>query len=188
MSTPLTLSRVISRLKKYSLREYLAGFWFARKFDNSGYLVVSGSRPRPKVIHRGGSLSAGNCQFYSGVRLEIGLHGRLHIGSGTYLNRNTLVVCEESVTIGKNCKIAWDVIIMDSDLHPVNGAPMVNKPVHIEDNVWIGCRCIILKGVTIGEGAVIAAGSVVTKDVPPHTIWGNTPAKCIREAEKKNEI
>ena len=178
------LNKIISRIHKYSIGQYLAGLWFSQKFDSSGYLVVTGVRPMPKVIHKGGKLMAGNCQFYSGVRLEIGKKGILTIGNGTYMNRNTLIVCEERVDIGKNCKIAWDVIIMDSDLHPLDdNTPIVNKPVHIEDGVWIGCRSIILKGVTIGRGAVIAAGSVVTKNIPPRTVYGGSPAKLIAELD-----
>lgn len=175
----MTFKRIIARLKKYPLKDYLAGFLFSRKFDRKGVLVYSGGRPYPKIIHKGGSLLADNCQFYSGVRLEIGVNGRLEIGNGSYVNRNTLIVCEQRIDIGKNCKIAWDVIIMDSDLHPVNSEPLVNKPVLIEDNVWVGCRSIILKGVKIGEGAVLAAGSIVTKDIPAFTIWGGAPAKLI---------
>lgn len=161
------------------MKEQLFGLWFSRKFNSSGYLVVTGGFPQPKVINKGGRLLAGNCQFYSGVRIEIGEKGSLIIGNGTYLNRNTLIVCEEEVEIGENCKIAWDVIIMDSDLHPIDKMPMINKAVRIEDNVWIGCRSIILKGVTIGKGAVIAAGSVVTKNIPPRTVFGGAPAKMI---------
>ncbi len=179
MKSPFTVSRIISRLKKYPFREYLSGWILSRKFSRHGILIATGGRPFPKVINKGGKLTAGNCQFYSGVRLEIGKQGYLEIGNGSYLNRNTLIVCEESVSIGKNCKIAWDVIIMDSDLHPIASSPILHKPVQIKDEVWIGCRCIILKGVTIGQGAVIAAGSVVTKNIPPFTIWGGAPAKFI---------
>lgn len=183
------LNKIISRLRKYSIGQYVAGFWFSRKFDHSGYLVVTGGRPMPEVIHKGGKLLAGNCQFYSGVRLEIGPKGTLLIGNGSYFNRNTLVVCEERVEIGKNCKIAWDVIIMDSDLHPIDDhTPIVNKPVTIGDGVWIGCRSIILKGVTIGAGAVIAAGSVVTKNIPPKTVYGGSPAKLIAELKDPEPV
>lgn len=175
----MTFKHIIARLKKYPLRDYLAGFLFARNFDKSGVLVFSDGPPYPKVIHKGGLLITGHCQLYSGVRLEIGEKALLKIGNGTYLNRNTLVVCENEIVIGKNCKIAWDVIIMDSDLHPINSHPIINKPVRIGDGVWIGCRSIILKGVTIGPGAVVAAGSVVTKDIPAHTIWGGVPARFI---------
>lgn len=178
------LNKIILRLRRHSIREHLAGLWFSRKFNNSGYIVVTGGRPLPKVIHKGGKLLAENCQFYSGVRLEIGPKATLSIGNGTYLNRNTLIICEEHIEIGEKCKIAWDVIIMDSDLHPINeSTPIVNKPVRIEDDVWIGCRSIILKGVTIGYGAVIAAGSVVTKNVPPRTVYGGSPAKLIAELD-----
>lgn len=175
----MTGRQLIARLRRYPLHDYLAGLLLSWKFNKKGVLVFSGGRPYPRVIHRGGELVAANCQFYSGVRLEVGARGRLHIGNGTYLNRNTLIVCEESVTIGTDCKIAWDVVIMDSDLHAVGGNPLVNKAVVIEDRVWIGCRSIILKGVTIGSDAVIAAGAVVTKNVPAGTIWGGSPARQI---------
>lgn len=182
----MTFRRMIARFRKYPLKDYLAGFLFSRKFGQSGVLVFSEGRPYPKVIHRGGTITTGHCQFYSGVRLEIGETGYLKIGNGTYINRNTLVVCEKEIIIGKDCKIAWDVIIMDSDLHPINSNPVIAKPVHIGDKVWIGCRVIILKGVSIGRGAVIAAGSVVTKNIPAHTIWGGSPARyiCDVPAEK----
>lgn len=143
----------------------------------------------PEVIHKGGKLIAGNCQFYSGVRLELGPRATLSIGNGSYLNRNTLIVCEDRIEIGKNCKIAWDVIIMDSDLHPIDDyTPIVNKPVIIGEGVWIGCRSIILKGVTIGAGAVIAAGSVVTKNIPPKTVYGGSPAKLIAELDTPEPV
>ena len=178
----MTLQRTFARLQKYPLKDYVAGFLFSRKFDRKGVIVYSDGRPYPKIIHKGGMLVAENCQFYSGVRLEIGENARLEIGNGTYLNRNTLIICEKRIIIGKNCKIAWDVVIMDSDLHPMNSEPIVNKPVFIEDDVWIGCRAIILKGVTIGKGAIIAAGSVITKNIPPYTVWGGAPAKFITHA------
>lgn len=184
----MKLRRIFPRIKKYPFKEYLAGFLFSRKFDQSGVLVFSDGRPYPKVIHKGGMLITGHCQFYSGVRLEIGKKGLLQIGNGTYLNRNTLVVCEKEIVIGKDCKIAWDVVIMDSDLHPINSAPVIDKPVHIGDKVWIGCRSIILKGVTIGPGAVVAAGSVVTKNIPAHTLWGGVPARYICDVSGEKNV
>lgn len=178
------LQKIKLRLRKYAIGEIMTGLWFSRKFDQSGYIIVTGRKPMPKVINKGGKLLAGNCQFYSGVRLEIGPKAILTIGNGSYLNRNTLIVCEDNIEIGENCKIAWDVIIMDSDLHAINEtSPIINKPVFIEDDVWIGCRSIILKGVTIGAGAIIAAGSVVTKNIPPRTIYGGSPAKLIAELD-----
>lgn len=71
--------------------------------------------------------------------------------------------------------ISWDCCILDRDYHCFNNEPENKRPVHIENYVWIGCRCIICKGVTIGDGVVIAAGSVVTHDVVPNTCVGEYP-------------
>ncbi|MCH8495019.1 MAG: acyltransferase [Balneolales bacterium] len=181
--------RIRLRWRKYTLSEHLYGFWLSRKFTRSGYVVVSGGRPLPRVIQKGGQILVGNCQLYSGVRLEVGPMATLIIGNGTYLNRNTLIVCEDRVEIGENCKIAWDVIIMDTDQHAISKSiPMINKPVYIGDNVWIGCRSIILKGVKIGDGAVIAAGSVVTKSIPPGSIYGGSPAKLLAQKEEYTDV
>jgi acetyltransferase-like isoleucine patch superfamily enzyme len=173
------LTRIKLRLQRHSLWEHMKGLWFSRKLSTHGIIVVTGSGPFPKVINNGGEIHAGHCQFYEGVRLEIGKGASLNIGNGTYINRNTLIVVQTKIEIGNFCKIAWDVIIMDSDLHPIEGKILENKPVIIEDHVWIGCRSIILKGVCIGKGAIIAAGSVVTKDIPPYAIAGGVPAHVI---------
>ena len=79
---------------------------------------------------------------------------------------------------------------MDSDLHPVdaNDQPIESSPVIIEDNVWIGCRSIILKGVKIGRRSVIAAGSIVTKDIPPNSIAAGVPARVISNNPEKAEF
>ncbi len=77
---------------------------------------------------------------------------------------------------------------MDTDLHAVDGTVLENKPVVIEDNVWIGCRCIILKGVRVGAGAIIAAGSVVTKNVPSDSIAAGVPARVILERMRNAEL
>lgn len=171
--------RLRKRLQKYSIREHLAGLWISRKFTKHGIIVASDGFPLPKIINKGGQLIAANCQFYSGIRIEIGKNGSISIGNGTYINRNTLIISEQQVSIGRDCKISWDVIIMDSDLHPLKSQEIQNKPVFIEDNVWIGCRSIILKGVRIGKNSIIAAGSIVTKDIPPGVIVGGNPVRIL---------
>lgn len=72
---------------------------------------------------------------------------------------------------------------MDTDYHSIDGKPYT-VPVTIGNHVWIGCKSIILKGVNIGDGAIIAAGSVVTKDVPPFSLVAGSPAKLIKENVK----
>jgi acetyltransferase-like isoleucine patch superfamily enzyme len=174
------IKRYRHRLKKYSILEHLRGWLFSLKFTKSGILVVTDGFPSPRIINHGGQLYSGNCQFYSGVRIEVGKNAVIKIGNGTYLNRNTLLIAHKSIEIGKDCKISWDVIIMDTDQHTLHGTMIEDKPIVIGDDVWIGCRCIILKGVNIGTGAVIAAGAIVTKDVPPHTVAGGVPARVLQ--------
>lgn len=173
------LKRVRSRFKKHSVSDHLAGLWISRKFTKNGILLATGGLPFPGVINHGGDLIAKNCQFYSGVRFEIGEDAVIRIGNGTYINRNTLLVADQLIEIGKNCKISWDVVIMDTDMHALTPHACIHKPVIIDDNVWIGCRAVILKGVHVGKNAVVAAGAVVTKDVPAFSIFGGNPAKLI---------
>lgn len=88
-------------------------------------------------------------------------------------------MCKEKVEIGENCAISWDVTITDTDYHSINSNKSTS-PVFIEDKVWIGCKSTILKGVRIGKGSVVAANSVVTKDVPPNCLVAGVPARIIQ--------
>jgi acetyltransferase-like isoleucine patch superfamily enzyme len=133
----------------------------------------------PTVINSGGEIEIESCSFESGVRLELHRDATLSIGKGTYLNRNVQIVVAESVTIGRGVKIGWDTVIMDTDLHGHSGRPAQSKPVIIEDDVWIGCRALILKGVHIGKGAVVAAGAIVTKDVPALAVVASPSASVL---------
>ncbi len=173
------VGRARSAVRRYTVGGLLKGLLLRRKFDDVGMVVWRGGGLAPLIANRG-RLTAENISLWSGVRLEVGPAGDLSIGKGTYLNRNTLVVCDERVSIGRNCAISWDVIIMDTDQHPVPGAGALTGAVTIHDGVWIGCRAIVLKGVTIGEGAVVGAGAIVTKDVPPHCVVAGQPARVIR--------
>ena len=116
-----------------------------------------------------------------GVRLFLnGPRAAIEIGERTYVNRSAEIMSRERVTIGRGCALAPDVLIMDSDMHRLEGHPWT-APVTIGDRVWIASRAIVLKGVTIGEGAVVGAGAVVTSDVPPRAVVAGVPAKVIRE-------
>ena len=139
----------------------------------------------PKLLNKG-RLETEVCILWSGVRLEVGRGAHLSIGKGTYLNRNTLVVCHDRISIGRNCAISWDVVITDWDEHHRPGIPGLPSPVTIGDDVWIGCRAIILKGVRVGDGAVVAAGAVVTHDVPAYMLVAGVPARIIRSLPKPN--
>ena len=107
---------------------------------------------------------------------------RIEIGDGTFINTGCILSARQLIRIGRNCQIANQVILMDNDFHGTTDRNEEPKPepIILEDNVWIATRCTILKGVRIGEGAVVASGSVVTKDVAPHTMVGGVPAKFIK--------
>ncbi len=183
MNRPQRIRRALSR---YPLRSIIGGIWLSRHFSRRGGLVLwVDGRPMPKIVNRGGALETDGCTLFDGVRLEVGKNARLSIGKGTYLNRNVVVVCDERVSIGRDCMISWDVVIMDSDQHDWPGIPMKRAPVTIGDRVWIGCRAIILKGVTIGDGVVVGAGAVVTRDVPPWTVVAGQPAKVVRHLDDR---
>lgn len=132
---------------------------------------------------------------YSGCSFAIQKDGKCTVGDFTLLN-GAIVMAEELIQIGSHCLISWGVGIADSDFHPLDPAQRLidahalapffkdrpprpklkTAPVKIGDNVWIGMNAVILKGVTIGENSVVAAGAVVTKSVPANTIVAGNPA------------
>ena len=103
----------------------------------------------------------------------------LEIGDNTYLNGGS-IDCSEGIYIGNDCAIADGVQIMDNSWHAVNGASQ-KQEVRIGNKVWIATNALIMPGVTIGDGAIIAAGAVVTKDVPARCMVAGVPAKVIKE-------
>lgn len=121
----------------------------------------------------------GSFRLYEGANITI-INGGKVILHGGYMNCRAKIVCGGLVEIGDGATIAPDVVIHECDAHKVEGRPS-SKPIHIGNHVWIGEKAIILKGVTIGDGAIIGAGSVVTKDVPARCLAVGNPAKVIRE-------
>lgn len=118
------------------------------------------------------------CTFMAGCQITVH-SGELKIGKAIF-NDDCKIGCTESITIGNNVWVGDNVHIHDSDGHSILESVTKTKPIKIEDNVWIGKCAVILKGVTIGEGAVVAAGAVVTKDVPAHSVVAGVPAKVIK--------
>jgi len=137
---------------------------------------------------------------YAGCSFAIGENGHCTIGDFTLLN-GALIMAEEKIEIGSHCLVSWNVGVADSDFHPLAPAQRLidaqalapyfksrparpklkTVPVKIFDNVWIGMNAVILKGVTIGENSVVAAGSVVTKSVEPNTVVAGNPAVVVRQ-------
>ena len=117
-----------------------------------------------------------------GAYIEIINGGRLVIGQGA-ANVGLNIMCAKEIIIGNGVRIGRNVSIRDwHGPHVIVNDTYVNHaPVHIEDHVWLGSDCRIMPGVTIGEGAVVASGAVVTGDVPPRTMVAGVPARVIRE-------
>ena len=111
---------------------------------------------------------------------------KLETGNDTHINRLVTLDARGGLKIGNNVSISHGVMIMTGS-HDVNSEQFLVRfyPITIEDYVWIGCGAIILQNVTIGRGAVVSAGAVVTKDVPPYAIVGGVPAKTIAFRNKK---
>jgi acetyltransferase-like isoleucine patch superfamily enzyme len=113
----------------------------------------------------------------------------LIVGDRSSLGHKITISVGKSVQIGNDCLIAMGCWIADNDGHPVDPQRRLNKepvnpdevkPVVIEDNVWIGAGCVILKGVTIGKGSVVAANSLVNRSVPPYSVVMGVPAIIIK--------
>lgn len=128
----------------------------------------------------------GKASFGHGSRIAVQKKGTFIVGDGSNITGNSSIVVEKSVALGNNSIIAWDTLIMDSDFHKIenNDGNVINqtKPIKIGNNVWIGCRCTILKGSIIPDGCVIAAGSVVSGQLSlDKSIYGNNKLRLIKE-------
>jgi acetyltransferase-like isoleucine patch superfamily enzyme len=95
----------------------------------------------------------------------------------------TVIGAFTEVTIGNGVKCGANTLITDSDWHPEDPRAGLSRPVRIGDNVWLGYGVIVMKGVTIGENALIGAGSVVTTDIPANTVAGGNPCRIIKSLD-----
>ena len=148
---------------------FLSSPWFARRWRNRVFQLFGGKSSADVSLAR-------KCRLDFPWKIEIGEFS--HVGD------YVLIRGGGGVHIGKNVCISEDTKILTSS-HDVASPTfdLVRRPVFINDSVWIAMSAIILPGVTIGEGAVVAAGAVVTKDVEPWTVVAGNPAREIRKRE-----
>lgn len=179
----MLLDRLRRRIQTHGLLSHLLGLLIWPRFQRAGVLTVRGGWLLPSIENHGGRIEIGNCALFTGVRLEVWEGAEISIGNGTYLNRNTEIIAGRSVRIGQDCMIARDVLIMDTDQHPLPDQQLQIAPVVVGDRVWIGARAIILKGVHIGHDSIVGAGAIVTKSVPPHTVVVGPAARPIRQTQ-----
>jgi acetyltransferase-like isoleucine patch superfamily enzyme len=120
----------------------------------------------------------------------------LEIGDHTVIGHSCSFTVARRITVGRHCLLAAEVRVADSNGHSTDPAsrlaglpprPEEIRPVTIEDNVWIGTRAMIFPGVTIGEGSVVAAGSLVRRDVEPYTVVAGNPAVKVKDLERPDD-
>jgi acetyltransferase-like isoleucine patch superfamily enzyme len=138
---------------------------------------------------------------YLGTMFDVGPNGRVELGEYALVH-GARIICDAQVTIGDYALISWNVVFMDTYRLPfeaserrkalervpghrlrIGAADVPARPVRIERNVWIGFDACVLPGVTIGEGSVVGAKSVVTESVPPFTVVAGNPARPIRKLD-----
>jgi len=176
LDTSMAIEKIFNRIKNWFLDFWLmilnsvtwCPLWTVRKF----FFKISGVKiGRKSKLHTG-------CIFFnpSGIK----------IGQGTIIGYQTFLDGRAPLKIGNYVDIASEVMIYNSE-HNVHSEDMrpIEEPVEIGDYVFIGPRAIILPGIKIGQGAVVAAGAVVTKDVPEKTIVAGVPAKIIGQRKIK---
>lgn len=172
----------ISRMASIFIRLIVAKYYL-RKCTSVGKLVTTNGKP---FIRNKGKIIIGNevaiWSIFDRTKLLVHPQGLLSVGNKSRINGVHISVKRE-VRIGDNVRIGPYTLIMDSDFHDVYEREKEGKkgPVQIGNNVWIASKVTILKGVKIGEGSMIAAGSVVTKDIPSHSLAAGVPAKVIKK-------
>jgi len=142
---------------------------------------------------------------YLGTMFDVGPRGRVSLGEYALVH-GARIICDAEVEIGDYCLISWNVVLMDSYRVPLDlaerrrelehvprrrprylAADVPARPVRIGRNVWIGFDTCVLPGVTVGEGAVVGARSVVVTDVPAYTVVAGNPARVIRRLEETSD-
>jgi len=181
-------------MKNSQLRKHLKRTWSVkwRSFKNKSKLGFLGENV---YFESGVNLMRypKNISLHAGMVIKSGARicpcnetAKVSIGKNTTVGYHTYIFASEEITIGNDCLIAPFVYIVDSD-HNIEKEKLINQQpntiaaINIGNDVWIGTGAKILKGVSIGDGAVIAAGALVKDDVAPYTIVGGIPAKKISE-------
>lgn len=172
-----------------SIRQYilplLRAHWYLRGATSLGKRVRVWGNP---WVENHGNLKIGNRVRIRSTVARIELYvdnlGSLEIGNGVFINYGTSIAASKSIQIGENCSLGTYVMIIDNHYHRLEPDRRYERPeslpVILECNVWLGGHVIVLPGVRIGEGSVVGAGSVVTRDIPPRSVAVGQPAKVIR--------
>jgi acetyltransferase-like isoleucine patch superfamily enzyme len=190
-----------------NILNYFRNFFARLRIANLSLVQISSDTKveyRKLILKKNCSLEIGRQSIVQSNIIFEREHARLKMGERVFIGASDLI-CAQNIEIGDDVLISWGCTIVDHNSHSIHWSERKNDVVHwsqgkkdweyvknaavkISDKVWLGFNVIVLKGVTIGEGAVVAAGSVVTKDIPPYTIVAGNPAKVVRKInELKND-
>jgi acetyltransferase-like isoleucine patch superfamily enzyme len=192
-STPHAIHRLSKKINRWYIRRYIAP-----QFDSLGS-IPDVLNPRSLVIfgdnihlgrHAHIIASPDNLIRITSWPSRLG-KTEIRIGNYCLISPGVRISAAKSIQIGDNCMFASNVYISDSDWHGIYNRirPFRSeKPIIIEDNVWLGERVIVNKGVCIGENSVIGAGSIVTKNIPANSIAAGNPARVIKTINPKRRM
>lgn len=128
----------------------------------------------------------GSANIGHGAKISVGPSGVLELGDNFQITAETSIACHHQITFGADCLLSWETLIMDTDFHPIEdqNGQIINppQPIIVQDRVWIGCRCTILKGSFIASRSVVGANSVVAKKLEKeNALYTGNPVVCIKE-------
>jgi len=171
--------------------------------DRTAYIETTFSFHFYRSRLPGGIRYGRGASTYLGTMFDVGPKGRVKLGDYALVH-GARIICDDEISIGDYALISWNVVLMDTYRLPLNpesrrkqlellstrplriaAAKVSARPIRIERNVWIGFDACILPGVTVGEGAIVGARSVVTENVPPYTVVAGNPARIIRRLKQK---
>jgi len=150
-------------------------------FSNVG--IVDKKYTRTLIELNGTLIFKGTANIGNGSKISVGEKGYLTIGNNFFISASTTIICFESITLGDNVAISWDVIIMDTDFHETantvtNEINQLTKPIKPGNNTWVGMRAILLKGTSVPANTIIGAGSLLNRiyTIQENTILAGNPA------------
>lgn len=180
--SPLSL---LKKSTRYTYEVATARLWLTR-VDFVGQGVRTLHAPR---VENHGYISIGNNTLLRSVMVPVelatGVGARLVIGEDVTINYGVSFGCMGQITVGNRCQFGPYAMIIDSQFHDVHDRSRrpAARPVTLESDVWVGSRACIMPGVTIGRGAVVGTGAVVTRDVEPFTVVAGVPAKEVQKLD-----
>lgn len=165
--------------RRWIIPGVIRGILRKRAFDSKEIVFLG---KNVSITRQGGRIVTGRgCRIADGCFLDVGPTGLISIGTRTVIGPKTRILANTSVRIGARCMISWNCSIFDSIGHRMwlagQDEAVIESPIVIGDDVWIGPYAIIMKGVSIGNSCIIGAGSVVRRSVPPNSLVYGNPAR-----------